>query len=96
MKVTNQNIQGLLGAATQPGKPKAEAARPAAEVDQLDLSDRVRELAGIKDQLARVQPVRQERVESLRRALRAGTYKPDSAAVASRLVRQKALDPLSE
>jgi len=96
MKVSNQNVPGLLGAAPQPGKPKTEAPRPAVEADQLQLSDRVRELASIREQLAGVPPVRQEKVESLRRALRAGAYKPDATAVAEGLLRRRAVDPIPE
>lgn len=96
MKITNQNIQGLLGATADSGKVKAGASRPAAETDQLELSDRVRELASLKEQLTSIPPVRHEKVESLRRAIRNGTYKPDAAAVADRLVRRKALDPIPE
>lgn len=69
--------------------PKLQTHSPArAKGDRVELSDRARSLYAAKEALSRLPEIRQDRVESLKKAIQAGTYRVSGEQLAERMLRE--------
>lgn len=98
MKVNQTQVQGVLGAygRQQVNKPKqadvkaaVKAAAPAPAhkpSDAVELSPEARELAAVKQRLAEVPDVREQRVAELTARVQSGAYQVPARDVAKRIL----------
>ncbi|MGE5589019.1 MAG: flagellar biosynthesis anti-sigma factor FlgM [Bacillota bacterium] len=94
VKVNQTQVQGVLGAygRQQVNKPKqaeVKAAAPAPAdkpADAVELSPEARELAAVKQRLAEVPDVREQRVAELAAKVQSGTYRVPAQDVARRIL----------
>jgi negative regulator of flagellin synthesis FlgM len=96
MKISQKQIHDLLQTYSQqaPEKlgnetvAKREVAKDKASgpVDKVIVSDQAREVRKVKEAVAKLPEVRQERVEELKKQVAEGTYKPKAEDIAEKLL----------
>ena len=92
MKINQTQIQGVLGAyqrqqANRPRQQEAKApAVPERPADAVELSPEAQEAAGLKQHLAEMSGVREERVAELSRRVQSGTYQVPARDVARKIL----------
>lgn len=95
MKVNN--VSGPMGAYQKSGvrrtTPQQEVVRPA-KSDGVELSKEAQQVLALREKVAQVPEVRQERIEELRKQIAAGTYRPDGRDIADRMLKSGVLDKL--
>ncbi len=90
-------VTGAIGAYQHSGTRRAnrsEGVGRTTRSDQFVRSDEARQALALKRKLADVPDVRKERIEELRRQIEAGTYRPDSRAIAARMLESRVFDEL--
>ncbi|NPV72570.1 MAG: flagellar biosynthesis anti-sigma factor FlgM [Pelotomaculum sp.] len=94
MKVNGTGVTDILRAyAGQLKSKKADAGRNAAPVsDSLEISPAAKKMRFYLSALAELPEVRKDLVESLRRRVNEGSYKPDAGRIAAGILEEKALD----
>ena len=60
--------------------------------DTLELSVQAREIQDIKSALVDIEAVREEKVESIKQQISAGTYLPDASKIADGIIQERLLD----
>lgn len=73
-------------------KRKAQDQQDAQSAEQIDLSPRAQDIAKVQQVLAATPDVRSSRVEELKAAIEAGTYRVSSQDVAESVLRQNILE----
>lgn len=92
MKINQTQVQGVLGAYSrqQAQRIRAQEARAAAPAerptDAMELSAEAQEVASVKQRLAELPEVREQRVADLAARVNSGTYRVPAADVARRIL----------
>lgn len=92
MKINSMQTQGVLGAyqrqeVNRPRQQEAKAAAlPERPADAVELSPEAQEVAGLKQHLAEMSEVREQRVAELSRQVQGGTYQVPARDVARRIL----------
>ena len=76
---------------TQPQRTRQTSGAAAQDTDKVDLDQSACQLEGLLEAAKDVPDVRIDKVEELKRQIEAGEYKPDSKAVAEKLLEQMGL-----
>lgn len=99
MKIQNDEsvstIQQLRKNAAEQTSKTRSTKSPAADGDQVQLSDRAREFTRIRDVLETVPDVRSDKVQALSEAVAQGTYAVDARTTAGKLIRESLIDILA-
>ena len=72
--------------------PESKGAGPAMGGDKVELSQTVREMGRLKEQLKSIPDVREEKVKEIKGQINAGTYKIDGKKIAFNMIKESLID----
>ena len=94
MKISNEQLGKVLQSYNQQQRDNKAEFEKKDKSDKLSLSTEMKEIQLAKENLATEEPVRQEKVDSLKHAIQSGNYNVSGEEVASKILERVTVDQL--
>ncbi|MCK8824170.1 flagellar biosynthesis anti-sigma factor FlgM [Fuchsiella alkaliacetigena] len=94
MKISSEQLGEVLQAYGQQQRQNETGTEKKDKSDKLSLSTEMKEIQLAKENLANKEPVRQEKVDSLKQAIQSGNYNVSGEEVAEKMLERVIVDQL--